>query len=58
MIGAEPRIGARSNILVVYDAAGGRRHRLKQEPSAHILGASDCGHQASPDFRLPFSSTT
>lgn len=40
--GAEPRIGARSRILVVYDAAGGRRHRLNFRATLSRLARLGC----------------
>ncbi len=40
--GAEPRIGARSKILVVYDAAGGRRHRLNFRATLSRLARLGC----------------
>ena len=39
---AEPRIGARSKILIVYDAAGGRRHRLKFRATLSRLARLGC----------------
>ncbi|MCZ6861333.1 MAG: AAA family ATPase [Alphaproteobacteria bacterium] len=38
----EPRIGARSKILVVYDAAGGRRHRLNFRATLSRLARLGC----------------
>jgi diacylglycerol kinase family enzyme len=39
---AEPRIGARSKILVIYDAAGGRRHRLNFRATLSRLTRLGC----------------
>lgn len=40
--GAEPRIGARSKILVIYDASGGRRHRLNFRATLSRLTRLGC----------------
>lgn len=40
--GAEPRLGARSKVLVVYDASGGRRHRLNFRATLSRLARRGC----------------
>ena len=40
--GAEPQLGARSKVLVVYDAAGGRRHRLNFRATLSRLARRGC----------------
>ena len=40
--GAEPRIGSRRKILVVYDATGGRRHRLNFRATLSRLARLGC----------------